>query len=56
MKLFIPLFVFTLSIFYACTNDVDESKILQANFETSSESNSEEAAVKAAAMDYIECF
>ena len=56
MKNFIPLFVFTLSIFYACTNDVDESKILQANFDTTTEAMSDEAAVKAAAMDYIECF
>jgi len=44
----------TLFLFSSCSNDFDSNDVLKASF--SAESSSDESAVKAAAMDYIECF
>ncbi len=53
------LFFTSLLFFFliSCSSDYDENKVLKANFgEEKISKASEEAAVTAAAMDYIECF
>ena len=57
MKNYLIFSVLALFVFSSCNTNVDESKVLLANFESQKYSNvTDEAAVKAAAMDYIECF
>jgi len=45
---------FTFLFITSCSNEFDQNKVLKANF--GAENSSDEIAVKAAAMDYIECF
>jgi Putative lumazine-binding len=49
---------FILFLFASCSNNnYDQNQILKANFESANDiSDADESAVKAAAMDYIECF
>ena len=54
MKNALFFLVFTLFLFFSCSNDFDSNNVLKADFNV--ESSSDESAVKAAAMDYIECF
>ena len=54
MKNAFLFFGFTLFFFVSCSPDFDQDKVLLANFGV--KESPDETAVKAAAMDYIECF